>query len=200
MLLTPVSSPVAKREPRRGFGILRMDVLRELPELDGSDRQRARDFEAAVHGREMVRVVGIFDESLEAQQHGEALAVEREARRCERGGTQGIAVDPPIRLLHPLCLSAQRRRQREQVMRERRGLRLHAVRIGGNDRFGVPARHREQLVAGGHQRFNFLEQTVAQVHARDGRRDVLAASAGVQARCVRAGGRDEPRLVVEIVG
>ena len=40
-----------------------MDVLRELPELDGGDGQRARNLQAAVDGRKMVRVVGILDES-----------------------------------------------------------------------------------------------------------------------------------------
>ena len=138
-----------EHEPRRGLGVLRVDVLRELSDLDRGDRERARDFERAVHRREMIRVVGVFDEPVEAQQHGEALAVEREARGGERGGAQRIAVDARIRLLHALDLAAQRRREREQVMRERRGLRLHAVRIGGNDRFGVTARDGEQLLAGG---------------------------------------------------
>ena len=74
------------------------------------------------------------------------------------------------------------------------------MRVRGNDGFGVPARHCKKLVAGRYERFQFPEQPVAQVHARDRRGDVLAASAGVQARSVWTDDSSEPGLVVEVVG
>jgi hypothetical protein len=67
------------------------------------------------------------------------------------------------------------------IVRERRGLRLHAVRIGRNDRFGVIAREREHFFARARQRLELPKKAVAQVHAGDRRRDVLAAAPRVQA-------------------
>jgi hypothetical protein len=120
--------------------------------------------------------------------------------RGQRGRAERVLVDPRVRLLQPLDLAAQRRRERVQVMRERRRLCLHAMRVGGDDRFRVPVRQGEQPIAGGHQSLEFLEQPVAQVQARDGRRDVLAAATTVKARGLLARGGDELRFVIQVVG
>ncbi|MNC86326.1 hypothetical protein D3C83_19780 [compost metagenome] len=64
----------------------------------------------------------------------------------------------------------------------------------------MPACHGEELVAGGRERFELLQQSVPQVHARNGGGDVLAATPGVQARGIRAHDCGEPRLVVQVVG
>src|SRR5258708_28704344 len=62
-----------QHEPRGWFGILGVNVLRELPELNGGDYQDARHLETAVDGSKMIRVVGVFDQSVKAQQDSEPL-------------------------------------------------------------------------------------------------------------------------------
>ena len=49
-----------------------MDILRELPELDCADGERTCNVQGAVDGSEVIRIVGILDESVKAQQHGKA--------------------------------------------------------------------------------------------------------------------------------
>src|SRR5674476_271930 len=75
-----------QHEPRRRRGVLCMNVLRELPQLDGGDLQYARNLKAAVHRSNMIGVVGILDESIKAQQVGQPLSVDREAGRTQRSG------------------------------------------------------------------------------------------------------------------
>ena len=130
----------------------------------------------------------------------EPLPVERKARRGERGGPQRVPVDARVHLLQALGLAAERRFERGKVVRERRGLRLHPVGVGGDDGFRVPASEGEELLARGDQRLAHPGESVAQVHARNRRRDVLAASPGVQPRGIRTHNCSEPGFVVEIVG
>ena len=97
----------------------------------------------------------------------------------ERRRAQRVAVDALIGLAQALRLACEGGGQRVQVMREGGGLRLHAVGVGGDDGFGMLRRELERFVARDDQRVDFLQQAVAQIHARDGGGDVLTAASTV---------------------
>ena len=85
-------------------------------------------------------------------------------------------------------------------MRKGRRLCLHAVGVGGDDGFDMLFGAFEQAFAQVDQRFDGLQQTIPQVHPRDGGGEILPAAAGVQARGFLTGDFDQPRFVIEIVG
>ena len=84
-------------------------------------------------------------------------------------------------------------------MRQRRRLRLHAMGVGRDDRLLVLRRERQQLLPGGAQAVEDVEQPLAQLHAGARRAEILAAAPGMEARGVGTGRGDEVFFEDQIV-
>ena len=177
-----------------------MQILRELADLHCRYRQRARHLQGAIDRRQMIRVVGVLKQAIKAEQHGEALAIQRKTRRRQRRCAQRIHVDACIRLAQPLRFTRQCCAQCVQVMREGGRLRLHAVGISGDDGFDMQRRQRQRLFTREVQRTDFLQQAITQIHARHRRGEILPTAPTVQARSVRAHHGGQTRFVIKVIG
>jgi len=177
-----------------------MDVLRELAGLHGEDLQRAGHFHRTVDAGELVGVIGVDDQRVEAQEFREPIAIDRKAGGRQCGRAQRADIDPGPCLAQPLGVAGKHGTHREQVVGIRGGLRLNAVREGRDDRTRVAFRDGEHRFARRAQCVDLAQQAVAQVHPRQRRREVLPAASGVQSRGLRAADLDQPGFVVEVVG
>ena len=199
MLLTPVSSPRAQQQPGFRVRVGGMHVLGELARLNGDDLQRAGHLHRAVDARELIGIVGVLDQPLEPQQRGESLPIQGETRSGECAGAERTGIHPAPGLPQALAAATEHRANGQEVVRERGGLGLHAVGVGGHDRVFVLARAGGQRHASGPQGVDLAQQSVAQVHARQRRGEILAAAAGVQPRGFGPADLEQARLVVEVV-
>ena len=128
----------------------------------------------------MVGVVGVLHDAVEAKQRRQPLAVDGEAGSAEGRCAEGAAVDARVGFFQAGRIALERRGERQEVVGEGGRLRLHAVRVAGDYRSGVPPGQHQQRVAGREEGFVGREQRRPHPEAAERRADVLPAAPGVQ--------------------
>ena len=145
-------------------------------EADRVGRDDRRRLERHVGRADLAGVDGILDDSVEAEQVGHALAVQRPARIGEHGGAHRAAIEPLVELVNALGVARERGFIAQEVIRIAGGLRLHAVGIGRHDGIDVLRRNRQHARAHSVQGVGEIEQLVAKLRHPVGGVHVLAAS------------------------
>ena len=189
-----------EHDPRARVLVLGMHVLGELADGHRRLRQHCGEFQLVVGGGDEVGVVAVLHRRVEAEQRRQPLPIQPEAGGAEGGGAERTAVEAAVAFRQALGVAPQRRRERQEVVAERGGLRLHAVGVGRHRRVGVGFRQREDRGAGAQQFAHCGQPIAARQHAPGGAVQILPRAADVDVRGGNAGQFDEALFQRQIVG
>ena len=98
MLLMPVSGPSSQQNPRLRVVVLDVEVFDELPDRGSPEVASVRgELGLDVGRRHVVGIVGVLDDTVEAEQRRQPRAIDGEAGRGQRGRAERAQVDPARR-------------------------------------------------------------------------------------------------------
>ena len=198
MLLPPVYS-FDTVSPGAGDGVLGHQVGAEAPDTDRGRREHLREFDLGVGRGDTDAVVGVLARVGEAEQVGEPPAVEGEPRRRQGARTQGALVDPRVRL--PAADGSRARARRPGPGGSGRGRSAAPAPRACTTR-SRRCRARRRGSAGSScvdEAVRALEEGMLQPQPFAGGADVVAASAEMEVRRLRADRFHQCRLEREVV-
>ncbi len=170
---------VAGREPQKTvlLGAPQQQVLHQAAQVHHRRRERARRSGHVIDSGD--GVVGVLDQTFEAEQFGGHRAVDREAGGGDRAGAERAAIDHREGRLQPLEIAPGEIRGRHQVVSHGGGLGRLRVGIGRHERVEMARGLIEEDGSRRVHRFDQRGQFLAQAHAIERQVDVVAAAGGM---------------------
>ena len=200
MLLMPVSSPSSSSSHGCGSWVWDVEVFDELADVGRPGGEGSGERGLDVGRRDMVGVVGVLDQAVEAEQHRQPVAIDGKPEVARRRRAERAQVDVLVGSGQPIGIPLEGGGERQHVVGQRRRLRLHPVGVRGNHRVLVGGGEGQQLLTRLERGGEDLEQRLALLQAVGGRAEVLAAAAGVQPRGIASGRLHQQLLELQVVG
>ena len=150
-----LDEPEFRGRPQREIG----GQTREVHACDGRGRQVFEDVVAVAH-----RVEAVRRHAAESQLARERLAIDRERRAGQRGGSEWQSVGAGRAAGEPLAVALEHEDVGEQVVREHDRLRALQVRVAGHRRRRRLARARDERCLHGAQAVASPRDRVLEVH------------------------------------
>ena len=144
MLLMPVCDPSVSWNQGSGSAYCDGEIGGQHADRQCAGGRDGRQLDAVVLVGDLARIERVHEDAVEAEQVGQARTVHREARGAARRSAERRKVQPRPRLLVAVRTARHRLKVAAEVMSERGRLRLHPVRVEGEDRVRVFLRHCEE--------------------------------------------------------